>query len=566
MKKLLSLGILAAIALSSTYANATTRRVPQDYPTIQAAVDAAVAGDVVLVSAGTYGDVTHQAGNGDTTRCAVVMKSGITLQGSGAATTIIDANRLGRGIHCRKVTGSTIRDLTVRRTFAQLFGSAILVRDTSTVNVLNCTLTSCGDGGLIMLNGSGGTISGTTISNSLGKQGGGVKIENYCNPTIQFCTMTADSAPVGGAVDIRAFSNVTMSNCIINNNRIAGGIAGSGAGVNVGNSTATITNTQITNNSGDCEGGGVAVLDGANVTLTKSVIQGNSVHGTSNPLGAGLYVDSSTLYMEDCLIARNTANGVSGDGGGMYVASYQYPLCNVTAKQCTFATNAVPDAPSAGAGISFFIFGDTPSIQIQESIIAFNGPGSATECIGDPNPIAAGVRVGCSDIYSNTGGNSICGTDAGHNFSLDPLFCDMAHDNYRIAMNSPCFPGHHPDGPRACNGDLIGGQDPGCNPAGVDDGNATAAATRLIGNQPNPFHPATTIRYDLARAGRVDLRIFDVAGREVATLVSGMRAAGHQQAVWDGRTAEGALAPSGVYFYRLRIDGANETRRMVLTR
>ncbi len=71
----------------------------------------------------------------------------------------------------------------------------------------------------------------------------------------------------------------------------------------------------------------------------------------------------------------------------------------------------------------------------------------------------------------------------------------------------------------------------------------------LHGNYPNPFNPRTTISYALPAASQVDLRIYDLLGREVARLVSGEQAAGYREAVWEaGRFA------SGLYLYRLMVN------------
>lgn len=92
-----------------------------------------------------------------------------------------------------------------------------------------------------------------------------------------------------------------------------------------------------------------------------------------------------------------------------------------------------------------------------------------------------------------------------------------------------------------------------------------AASLVLYQNTPNPFNPSTTIRYEVpSGASRVTLRVYDVGGRLVRTLVDGPVTAGPATAVWDGRTRSGEIAASGVYFYELQAGGARETRRMVL--
>lgn len=88
-----------------------------------------------------------------------------------------------------------------------------------------------------------------------------------------------------------------------------------------------------------------------------------------------------------------------------------------------------------------------------------------------------------------------------------------------------------------------------------------------VRNEPNPFNPATTIRYELLSQTRVALRIFDVAGRLVDILVEGEEMpAGNHAATWPGTDAHGRTMPSGTYFYRLEVDGSVETREMMLIR
>jgi len=100
-------------------------------------------------------------------------------------------------------------------------------------------------------------------------------------------------------------------------------------------------------------------------------------------------------------------------------------------------------------------------------------------------------------------------------------------------------------------------------PAGIDD---AGALTRLVLHpaRPNPFNPATTISFALPDAGQVDLAVFDVSGRRVATLADGFLSAGPHRVVWDGTDARGLAVGSGVYFVRLEADGSAATRKMLL--
>ena len=92
------------------------------------------------------------------------------------------------------------------------------------------------------------------------------------------------------------------------------------------------------------------------------------------------------------------------------------------------------------------------------------------------------------------------------------------------------------------------------------------AANSLAQNYPNPFNPATTIHFGVREKGRVTLRVYDVAGRLVRTLVDEVRDAGAYREVWDGTNNRGSVVASGVYFYRISAKEFEQTRKMVLLR
>ena len=80
-------------------------------------------------------------------------------------------------------------------------------------------------------------------------------------------------------------------------------------------------------------------------------------------------------------------------------------------------------------------------------------------------------------------------------------------------------------------------------------------------NYPNPFNPSTVIGYHLPVAGKVTLKIFDVLGREVTTLVSAKQSAGYYNVTLDA-----ASLPSGVYFYRLQFGSVSITKKLMLVK
>jgi hypothetical protein len=113
---------------------------------------------------------------------------------------------------------------------------------------------------------------------------------------------------------------------------------------------------------------------------------------------------------------------------------------------------------------------------------------------------------------------------------------------------------------RSATNPTMGADEPG--PAtGVADQAAVPRAFTLEQNYPNPFNPSTTIRFSVPQTGWVSLKILNVLGQHVATLFEGEKAPGTYNMTWDA-----AHAPSGVYFYRLNVGGASETKRMQLVK
>jgi len=76
---------------------------------------------------------------------------------------------------------------------------------------------------------------------------------------------------------------------------------------------------------------------------------------------------------------------------------------------------------------------------------------------------------------------------------------------------------------------------------------------------PHPFNPSTTIQFDLKQAGLVTLKVYNSVGQEIATLVNGQLSAGRHSAIFN---ATGL--PSGIYFYRLSVNGYSEVKKMEL--
>ncbi len=114
--------------------------------------------------------------------------------------------------------------------------------------------------------------------------------------------------------------------------------------------------------------------------------------------------------------------------------------------------------------------------------------------------------------------------------------------------------------------DAAGNESPAALPETSTGVGATPAVTNTILHQnvPNPFNPATTIHFDLARGGPVTLRIFDLRGRRLHTLLAADLPAGHHAVTWQGQDGDGHRVPAGVYTYRLEGPGFRQTLKMIL--
>jgi hypothetical protein len=92
------------------------------------------------------------------------------------------------------------------------------------------------------------------------------------------------------------------------------------------------------------------------------------------------------------------------------------------------------------------------------------------------------------------------------------------------------------------------------------------ASVLSVSNFPNPFNPSTTIKLNLPKAGDVSLKVFNVRGELVRTLVDGQMVAGEHSIIWDGKTNAGSQSASGVYFYENRANGQVKINKMDLVK
>ncbi len=329
MKKTLILSLIMVIGLVGMV-SAQDLLVPTSrYPTIQAAIDAAVEGDTVIVADGTY-------------------------------------------------TGDGNRDISFK-------GKAITVRSTNPNDpaVVAATIIDCNAAerwyyatGFIFNNGedSNSILDGLTIINGYNDEGGGI----YCydsSPTIKNCIIKDCGARGYGGGIYCGHGSPTIKNCIIKDC----GTRGYGGGIYSDGSQPKIINCAINNNKGSY-GGGI-YSDGYRLTIINCTISGNMAVSYSKGgrlrsygRGGGIYSYSNRLILNNCILTGNLA----GYGGSIYiydVRSKRNPIVlNLT--NCTIAGNR---ADKQGGGIYYFDTWDwTGARAINNNILWGNSDSSGT--------------------------------------------------------------------------------------------------------------------------------------------------------------------------------------------
>jgi endo-1,4-beta-xylanase len=98
-------------------------------------------------------------------------------------------------------------------------------------------------------------------------------------------------------------------------------------------------------------------------------------------------------------------------------------------------------------------------------------------------------------------------------------------------------------------------------PVAIEDITTTPYEFHLYNNYPNPFNPTTSIQYSIAKRTKVTLRVFDILGREVKTLVNEVKSPGQYSVTFNGQKLS-----SGIYFYRLNAGTFSETKKLILSK
>ncbi len=370
-----------------------------DAPTIQAGIDSADIGDVVLLAPGTYTGPGNR--NVDFKGKAVTVSSS-----AGADVTTIDCQGVGRGF---------------------IFTSGEGVYSVlSAVRVVNGSHALFG-GGVYCVNTSPRIENNIFSGNQAGFRGGAL----YCDASLAIITgnvFDGNEASYGGAVSCVGFSSLELTN-----NEFRSNTAGiSGGAIACRASAPSIQQNRFSDNTALNDGGAIYCDQGSSPTISINTFRNNSAQGGGGALG----LLESSPWVENNLFRGNQ----SALGGAVYCDNFSAgPI-----RYNTFDENGA----SSGAGAGVLCTNYSAPV-ISNNIVVNSTNGNPIETKNDSVP-----TITCCCFFNNAGGDALPlgAFDGGGNFAEDPQFCGIdGSGNYFLQSDSPCAPGNTPT-PKACGG------------------------------------------------------------------------------------------------------------------
>jgi hypothetical protein len=345
-------------------------------------------------------------------------------------------------------------------------------------------------------------------------------------------------------------ANGENNNAVVSGFTIQNAFSGNGGGIYCSGSSPQILNNIITNNVSHGFGGGAYCDNNSAAFFRNNVFSGNRTAWG----GGGLYIENSEVILMQNVILGNVS--ISYGGGVLcYYNADVYLLNNTFSANVAYFGGALCYLEYSNLIISNSIFWDD-SCWVQYA-----------EICGDTSSVA-------TYTYCDIQNTSVPGEG---NIDIDPLFSDPENDDFHLmsmacgdSADSPCIDTGDPnilDSLLDCSWGLGG---PRCDMGAFGGGDSTTVDIynnnsslpnefMLLQNYPNPFNSGTTIRYFVVKPDRVTLTVYDLLGREIRTLVDEYMQAGFHMSTFDA-----AGLSSGVYFCRLRVGEAIQSKPMVL--
>lgn len=512
--------------------------VPNDTTSIQGGIYLSNNGDTILVDDGTYYENINFKGK------AITVASRFLIDGdtSHISNTIIDGSQPSN-----PDSGSVVYFISGEDTNSVLEGFTIT-------------------GGTGHFNPAGARTGGGIFLWAGAKIENNKIINNHINTPVNIYAH-------GGGIHVHAETeNVIIRNNTIENNTINGWWGG-GAGVVMICADAAailfdrnVLKDNIYNASGGLCAGGASIAGGAGwngrIVISNNIVLRNQAISTNanNGLAGGIYIESASPEIYNNIIAENTT---SGSGGGIFVGTNsagsagnpifinnsiiknnaligggfynEWTTNNPIVLNCIFWGN------NASTGNEIYRQQGTVTVVYSDVAGGYTGPGNISK-----EPMLRGDDYHLSDSSSCIGAG-IDSIEIGGTWYHCPITCFLGHARPTPSNSMPDM--------GACESSL---GSPVVSLETVFSDNLPKFYD-LRQNYPNPFNLTTTIEFDLPKAGEASLKIFNILGEEVTTLLSDKLSTGSYSYKWDA----GHLA-SGVYLYRLEAEGFVQTRKMIL--
>jgi len=543
--------VLCLISVSLLFS--TIINIPDDQPTIQAGIDISVESDTVLVQPGTYIENINYNGKNIT-----VASLFLTLQDTLYINqTIIEGNQYEDIIIFENeedttsvLTGFTIKD-----------GNTGIKCINSNPRLINLHISNNEEHGIYLFNFQ--SIISNVCSYNNGYwydiDGVGIYIENsilLINETSVYNNTAAGLEPFSACKGTGIA--IINSEVVIKNSHIEeNGNADFGAGIYCSYSTLDLDNVTLKSN----DGGGIWISN-SDTTIKNSILSDN-YYANGNAIHFGSIVPR-TLLLENCLIRNNHSTVY---GGAIHFCDNSTLIIN---------SSTISNNISSSGGAIFT--GLNAEIIINNSILWQNIPQEIYRSTYIDDPVDVYVSYSC--ITNGETGIDLTGFGnlywLSGNIVFDPLFINPEENDYHLQDSSSCvgagidtinigeltlvtpefdLEGNSRPNPIGSMPDMGAFENQYGEPQVSSDNLESQKPYCGLNNYPNPFNPTTTIEFSLQHNSNTELSIYNIKGQKIKNLVNNELISGQHSIIWSGDDDNGKLVSSGVYFYKLYVNG-----------